>query len=319
MALRIDKSWRLPADQYFMPVGAKSGIAIHHTVGGSARSTFDWWLKDPQQVGTAYIIERDGTVYEVFEPEAWGWQFGLPWAPEKKIAFEQRFIGIEIASEGGLIEKDGNLYCFDVVGPRTLKARAEAFDYGQVFRGYRYFDKYETAQVDSLVLLIDKLCTDFQIDRTVPDKLFEYHGEGLKEFKGIIGHTMVRKDKSDPAPDQALWDRVIAECRLQKTGIIGSADDQRKALSDMDKDRLFESNIQQINIMNVAAGSMVKGLLMELERDTRNTYIRLHDAVPNGHAVSYDFVQGDAGLVFRVARALGFKEVTESRLEVYSS
>jgi len=81
---------------------------------------------------------------------------------------------------------------------------------------------------------------------------------------------------------------------------------------------LFEANVQQINVMNVAAGSMVKGLIMELERDGRNTYIKLHDAVANGHAVNYDSVQGEKGLVFRIGRALGFKEVTESRLEVYS-
>lgn len=84
-------------------------------------------------------------------------------------------------------------------------------------------------------------------------------------------------------------------------------------------EQLFAANVEQINQMYVAAGSMVKGLIMELARDNRNTYIKLRDAVPNGHVVYYDFVQGDKTLVFRVARALGFKEVTESKLEVRSA
>ena len=81
-------------------------------------------------------------------------------------------------------------------------------------------------------------------------------------------------------------------------------------------EQLFQENIQQINLMKVAAGSMVKGLLMELERNNRNTYIRLREAAPNGHVVFYAFVQGDKTLVGRIARALGFKTVTDTKLEV---
>ncbi|MBF8293920.1 MAG: N-acetylmuramoyl-L-alanine amidase protein [Bacteroidetes bacterium] len=318
MALKIEQSMRLGLDQYFRPSSPKTGIAIHHTVGGSARSTFDWWMKDPLQIGTAYIIERDGTVYQVFEPEAWAWQFGLPWASEERIAFEKRFIGIEIASEGGLMEQDGQLYCFDRVSPKTLKSRNEAFDYGKVYRGYRYFDRYENVQVDSLIQLINELCDKFGIERKVPDKPLAYYGDLVKNFPGIIGHTMVRKDKSDPSPDIAFWNRVIADCRLAKTSDLGPTPAAPRLLSELEKDALFEANVHQISVMNTAAGSMVKGAIMELERNERNTYIKLRDAVPDGHAVNYDFVEGDKGLVFRIARALGFKEVTESRLEVYS-
>ena len=79
---------------------------------------------------------------------------------------------------------------------------------------------------------------------------------------------------------------------------------------------LFEHNIQQINVMNVAAGSMVKGLIMELDRAGRDTYIRLRDPEVGGHRVSYDFVSGQRDLVGRIGRALGFALVTDDRLEV---
>jgi hypothetical protein len=88
-------------------------------------------------------------------------------------------------------------------------------------------------------------------------------------------------------------------------------------LTEEEKEKLFKDNVAQINKMNVAAGSMVKGLIMELKRGNRNTYIKLRDAVENGHVVYYDFVQGDKELVFKIAKALGFKTVTESKLEVH--
>ena len=87
-------------------------------------------------------------------------------------------------------------------------------------------------------------------------------------------------------------------------------------MNEQEKEALFEHNISELNKMNVSAGSMVKGLIMELERGDRDTYIRLHDAVANGHKVNYDFVEGDPGLVFRVGTALGFKTVTDDTLEV---
>lgn len=312
MPVPINRDLRLPDTEYFPSRDPKSGICIHHTVGGSALSTFNWWRDDKNIVGTSYLIARDGTVHEVFDPNCWAWQFGLKWPREQKIAFEKRYIGIEIASEGGLIESEGNLYCFDRVSPRTLKNRNEAFDYGTVYRGYRYFDKYETAQIDSLTELINDLCSQFNITKHTPNDHYKYYGETLQDFNGIIGHTMVRQDKSDPAPDQSMWDTLISECALQMV----DPEQTPAPPTDVDTDELFEHNIQQINVMNVAAGSMVKGLIMELERGDRDTYIRLRDAVAGGHKVNYDFIKGDPGLVFRIAHAFGFKTVTNDTLEV---
>ncbi len=313
MAVEIDRNLRLPETEYFPTREEKSGICLHHTVGGSARSTFQWWVQDGQMVGTAYLIARDGTVHEVFDPQHWAYQFGLRWPRARKIAFEKRFIGIEIASEGGLIEHEGELYCFDRISPRTRKSRDEAFDYGQDYRGYRYFDKYEPAQVDSLVELLNHLCDTFDIPRQAPSKFFDFYGDRLKHFKGIIGHTMVRRDKTDPIPDINLWNRLQNDCGIQAVEVGAPP---RKKLTEPEIEELFRANMQELNKMYVPAGSMVKGLLMELERGERNTYIRLRDAVPNGHVVYYDFVQGDRKLVYQIGRALGFKEVTDSKLEV---
>lgn len=161
MAPKIDYSLRLPEGEYFPAKRKKTGIAIHHTVGGTVYSTFDHWLKDRNRagnrrvVGTAYIIARDGAIYQLFEPTAWAFQFGLKWAPARQMKFEQRFIGIEITSVGGLTEWGGKLYCFDRISAKTEKPRDEAFEYFEYYRGHKYFDKYEPVQIDRLVDLIN--------------------------------------------------------------------------------------------------------------------------------------------------------------------
>lgn len=326
MAIQIDKSLRLPAGEFFDTHEEKSGICVHHTVGGSARSTFNWWMQDRTsggshlKVGTAYIIGRDGAVYEVFAPDAWAYQFGLRWSKAKKLKFERRFIGIELASEGALIEDGGTLYCFDRVSPRTEKARDSAFDFGSDWRGYRYFDRYEPAQLDVLMELIDKLCTDFNVPRNVPDDPLSFYGDGLASFKGIIGHSMVRKDKSDPSPDRALWDRIAADCGVAPVAIDAppAGGGARGSLSDQELDDLFRHNAETLNKMNVAAGAVVSALLAELERSGRKTYIRLRNPAVRGHTIEYDFVQGERRLIARIGRLLGFERVTDSLLEVRS-
>jgi len=315
----ISNKLNLPEDQYFLNGSVKTGISLHHTCGGTAASTIDWWKRDGQMVGTAFIIDRDGTIYQVFDPKGWAYQFGLKWGDPARINFEKRFIGIEIASEGGLIEKDGNLYCFNTVSNRTLKNRDETFDYGKDYRGYRYFDLYETAQIDSAAQLVNHLCDTFGIDRKIPNQFMNYYGDKLKDFKGIIGHVNVRLDKSDPAPDNNFWQRIINECNLQTINF-----DQQPApnVVNLNSDQiknLFEDNVAQFSKMKRAAGNMVKGLLWELQDQGRNTYIRLKNAVENGYVVEYDMVMGDHSLVDLAAQSLGFKSWDNNKLEVYNA
>jgi hypothetical protein len=83
-----------------------------------------------------------------------------------------------------------------------------------------------------------------------------------------------------------------------------------------EQESLFSDNVKELNKMSTAAGSMIKGLIIELERDNRNTFIRLRDAEPGGHSVYFDFVQGDATLVPRIANALGLTLLANGKIEV---
>lgn len=311
----INRSLRLPDDQYFHSGDTKTGIALHHTVGGSARSTFRWWRDDGHIIGTAYLIARDGTTHEIFDPKGWAWQFGLKWPRQQKLQFEKRFIGIEIASEGGLTESDGNLYCFDKICDRTLKDRADVFDYEKDYRGYRYFDKYEDAQVDSVVALINDLCQEFNIKKQLPSDYLDFHGEKLTDFEGVIGHVNVRTDKSDPAPDNAFWQRIINDTGLQLI-TLNSVHEEENMLTQQQIIELQAYNVSEFIKMERDSGNMVKQLLWELQAHGFDTYIRLHDPVENGSVVHYKMVQGNSDLVKSYAETIGFTSWDENKLEV---
>src|SRR5882724_6857752 len=163
--MNISASLRLPPDSYFPEKPTKDLVILHHTVGGSAESTFEYWRTDEQHIGTAYIVDRDGTVYEVFPPECWAYHLGLKTTRE----VDKRSIGIEIASEGALLERDGNFYAFgrltegtrysgpvfDIADSATSPSGIQAVTTPMLWRDYRYFAQYTPAALASVFALVD--------------------------------------------------------------------------------------------------------------------------------------------------------------------
>lgn len=204
MTLNIDTSLALPPEQYIQEKFAKTQIVLHHTVGGSAKSTIDYWKSNTQRIGTAFVVERDGTVYQAFDPIFWACHLGVK--GNNNVA-DRHSIGIEIASEGGLTSNQGNLYTFGVVSPRTLY-KETPYDNKTSWRGFQFFDPYNDPQIDAVIKLVDQLCTQFNIPRVLPQiGLFDYSAD-LLNHHGIIGHANVRQDKSDIHPGFPV-DRLI--------------------------------------------------------------------------------------------------------------
>jgi N-acetyl-anhydromuramyl-L-alanine amidase AmpD len=183
----------LSKDEYFQEPCKKTLIVLHHTVGGTAQSSINYWEHDPRRVATAFVVERDGTTYQAFPAQHWAYHIGLG-----NKALEQRSIGIEIASEGGLTEKDGALYKFGVVSPRTLYT-GPVYDHGSAWRGFRYFAEYTPQQVHAAIALALMLCADFKIDRNPTTDPLTYDPQAI-HFHGITTHAALRKDKSDLHP-----------------------------------------------------------------------------------------------------------------------
>ena len=83
--------------------------------------------------------------------------------------------------------------------------------------------KYEPAQIDSVIQLVNDLIQRFNIERKIPNNYMDYYGIKLKDFNGVIGHVNVRDDKTDPLPDDNYWKAVINGCNLQIVDIGGTA------------------------------------------------------------------------------------------------
>jgi N-acetyl-anhydromuramyl-L-alanine amidase AmpD len=222
--MNISTDLRLPPTEYFNASQTKDLIVLHHTVGGSAKSTFDYWRTDPQHIGTAYIVERDGTIFEVFPPECWAYHLGLKIGPMGVV--DKRSIGIEIASEGALLEREGKYYAFGRMAEQTrftaTNAEKDVFDCGKVWRNYRYFAQYTPAAIASVCQLVNDMLTRFAIPHQTPANHTEADLAGYRNHKGVLTHCQLRTDKTDCHPGFA-WDQLIASCNLELTGQSKSA------------------------------------------------------------------------------------------------
>jgi N-acetyl-anhydromuramyl-L-alanine amidase AmpD len=197
----------LPLNQYIQQESAKSGIVLHHTVGGTAKSTVDYWKQTRDRIATAFVVERDGTIYQCFDPKFWAYHIG-----DGSNEFDnKRFIGIELASEGALIEKAGQLYKFNARRGNEVR-RENIYDNGVPYRGFRYFDTYDAPQIAATIWLVNDLLTRFNIKRQTPKSHTEYL-PSWKRFFGVVSHTHLRRDKSDVHPGFA-WKQLVEQCSL---------------------------------------------------------------------------------------------------------
>jgi len=198
--MNINREYRLGKSQYYPEPQSKRHIYLHHTVSGSWRSVWDWWNQDPQRIGTAFVIDKDGTIYEIFDPYYWAHHLGCK-APGN-LAANQQSIGIEIVSEGQLAESNGEWFWFSGKA-RYKSSTKDIVDVGE-WRGARFFDAYDAPQIDALCELVPRLCQDYGIDPVLllPDgQRNDYRPDLLTSTdKGILTHCNVRQDKTDVHP-----------------------------------------------------------------------------------------------------------------------
>lgn len=193
----------LPLDDYFQEACEKRLVVLHHTVGASVESSMRYWDADPRKVATAFVIERDGTIYQTFPAKMWAYHIGLG-----NRDLEMGSIGIELASEGGLTERNGLLYKFGIVGPRT-QYTGQVYDHGKEWRGFRYFAAYTEDQVKSAISLALFLCDEFGIEPHPSLDHATYDPSAIHDH-GITSHAVLRRDKSDLHPGFP-WQLLIEE------------------------------------------------------------------------------------------------------------
>ncbi len=212
--MQFNRSLRLPEGEFHPGPVRKDLIVLHHTAGGSAESTFTWWKTDPRRIATAYLIERDGTIVEVFPAEGWAYHLGLKGTGGR---VDRRSIGIEIASEGGLLCRGEKFFAFDRLTERTVFG-GEVYDHGALWRKqYRYFAAYTVQQIEAVCALVNHLCEHFSVPRQTPRGHTTADRQRWRDYSGILSHSHLRADKTDVHPGFP-WARLIERCGLKQTG-----------------------------------------------------------------------------------------------------
>lgn len=199
----------LPKSQYVDEITKKNQIILHHTAGGSAQSSIDWWLTKPERVATHFLIERDGTVIQTLPLECWAFALNvgtkdnrIPREFKKKDKeLNQKAIQIELCSWGALTKKGDKYFNW---ANTEFRGEVETLEY--TFRKFEYFEKYTEPQLRSLKKLLEQLSENYQIPIT--ELTFDVNVDALKGKPGIYTHVNYSTLKSDCYPSNELIDLI---------------------------------------------------------------------------------------------------------------
>lgn len=168
----------------------KDLIVLHHTVSSTTSSALDWWNQTKERVAVSYIIEKSGNIVQTFDDKFWAWHLG---SGINKI-HSMRSIGIELVNEGILIKKGDKFFWMD----GKYKYTGSIYTHPNEWRGSTYFSSYMAEQVKTCSDLVKYLIDKHKIKTDILTN-YSFSDENIN-FKGIISHHNVRKDKTDVSP-----------------------------------------------------------------------------------------------------------------------
>jgi N-acetyl-anhydromuramyl-L-alanine amidase AmpD len=202
----------LPEKEYYSAEHKKEQIYLHHTVSSTAASAINWWKQDGLHIATAYLIEKDGTIYENFDPKCWSFHLGLK---NTNGRVDKKSIGIEIVNEGWLTKKGDDFFWFE----GKSKYRGEVIELETPWRGQKYFAKYTEEQVKSAAIV----CKFLLYNLSIPFNIIEHYNYDktlINDYKGILSHCNVRSDKTDLSPAFPMEDFIKSVTYLEKNPVV---------------------------------------------------------------------------------------------------
>lgn len=198
-------------DYYYKTEETKSLIVLHFTVG-FLRGDLASLTEQDVHMSTPYVIGRNGTVYELFDPRYWSYHLGRSAVGGNGLN-SKRSIAIELSNIGPLTRQNGDL--FSIYDRKYCSVDEEEF-YVKLetpFRKYTYFSTFTEKQYDSLRELLAYLCARFNIPHEIlPEnkryRLFSSKTEA-QTYEGICSHVNYRAyGKVDIGP-AFEWDKII--------------------------------------------------------------------------------------------------------------
>lgn len=208
------KTYSLPSNQYVPAAVKKEQLVLHFTAGSTVQGAVQGWINTPERVATAYVVDRDGRVYETFSPDCWAYHLGVKGALSPVV--EKRSIGIEMVNVGPLkMDAARTKLCWWPRNWSETWCRAyESELYRDVvneYRGFRYYAVFAAAQLITVRTLCQVLCQRFEIPFAIApeEKRSMFDPNFFVSFSGIATHANYRLDKEDVGP-AFNWDALIA-------------------------------------------------------------------------------------------------------------
>jgi N-acetyl-anhydromuramyl-L-alanine amidase AmpD len=193
-----------PDNQYFKEQTNKSQVVLHHTVSGQGvDGDIAWWRSTVERIGTALIVNWDGSIYQCFSSKYWSHHLGLKAA--NNVELNKKSIGIEIDAWGGLVKANDNKWypakwnvASGVNVPNlNVKPIENVQEYPNGYRGFYGFQKYTNAQIESVRKLLVYFGGKYNIPLDYNESMWDVSKDALSGKSGIWTHTSFRKDKSD--------------------------------------------------------------------------------------------------------------------------
>jgi hypothetical protein len=200
----IDRdSYKLTKTNYIPIETDKKRIVIGNSFSVNMNHYTGWLIKYNGNFKrtTAYTIGIDGSIYEHFNPIYYSEIIN-------NSEFDKSSISISIENEGWLIKdlNDENKY-ITYVG--NIYNRTETV-FIKKWRGNKYWAPYNEKQIDSLVLLINELCEQFNIlKNVVPHNTKISNGH---TYEGILYKSNLNSYFTDVSPS---WDFITFKDKIE--------------------------------------------------------------------------------------------------------
>ena len=203
-----------PEHQYYPQEQKKNQIVLHHTASGRGVSgDIAWWKSDAIHVATCVLIAHDGTIVQCFSSKFWAHHLGVKSAflkskgfsdyYNRNILLNQKSVAIEVDNWGGLTQAtktDGAWYSYT----GKIIADKDVVIYDTPFRGYKGFERYTDAQIESVRQLLVFWRDRYDISLAYNDDMWDISQRALSGENGVWTHCSFRPDKSDIHPQKEM-------------------------------------------------------------------------------------------------------------------
>lgn len=198
---------------YYQETVEKNKIVLHFTAG-YLKGDISRLTTTNSHVSVPYIIARDGTIYQLWDPKYWSYHLGRG-AVGGNTNMSKSSIAIELSNIGYLRKvgdnlvtaySDSDVYC-SLSDQRYYTNLTE-----DNFRGYEYYATFTDMQYKSLPLLLKYLTRVFNIPANfiTADKRYQtLSAVELVPFSGIVSHINFRESEKWDIGPAFEWEQLI--------------------------------------------------------------------------------------------------------------